>query len=72
MLKRAVRVWWAGSASGQSRMQQLRQMITSLGPLDKPQLGRDAPAEVRRMLQVTRGARSSQPAAMHAWPLHCT
>ena len=45
-------VWHAGSSSGQSRMQQLLQLVTSFGPLDKPQLGRDAPPEVRRMLQV--------------------
>ncbi len=42
----------AGTLAGQSRMQQLLQLITTLGPLDKPQLGRDAVPEVRRMLQV--------------------
>lgn len=42
----------AGAVSGQSRVQQLLQMVTSFGPLDKPQLGRDAAPEVRRMLQV--------------------
>ncbi len=38
--------------TGQSRMQQLLHAITSFGSMDKPQLGRDAPAEVQLMLQV--------------------
>lgn len=33
-------------------MQALLSLVTGFGPLDRPALGRDAPPDVRRMLQV--------------------